>query len=155
MALLQAIPAAAQRKPVLPQIDEPHSYYYRELYLPQLTNGPSSVSWSPDSKELVYSMGGSLWRQTLDSQEPQQLTDGAGYDYQPDWSPDGKFVVYVSYQKDAMELWILDVASGKVKQMTQGGAVNVEPRWSPDGKQLVWVSTEYHGRFHIFSADVQ
>ena len=139
---------------MLPQIDEPHPYYYRELYLPQLTSGPSSLSWGPDSKELVYSMAGSLWRQKLDSKEAVQLTDGPGYDYQPDWSPDGKSVVYVSYQKDAMELWLLDVASGKSRQLTNGGEVNVEPRWSPDGKKIAWVSTQYNKRFHIFMADI-
>ena len=132
---LFVIPTFAQRRPVLPQIDEPHPYYYRELYLPQLTSGPSSLSWGPDSNELIYSMAGSLWRQKLNSEVATQLTDGAGYDYQPDWSPDGKSVVYVSYQKDAMELWLLDLATGKSIQLTNGGAVNVEPRWSPDGKR--------------------
>ncbi|HET7106434.1 MAG TPA: CehA/McbA family metallohydrolase [Candidatus Acidoferrum sp.] len=151
---LVTVPASAQRRPVLPQIDEPHPYYYRELYLPQLTSGPSSLSWSPDSKELIYSMAGSLWRQKLDSTEATQLTDGAGYDYQPDWSPDGKSVVYVSYRKDAMELWLLDLAAGKSVQLTKGGAVNVEPRWSPDGKKIAWVSTQFNRRFHIFVADV-
>jgi TolB protein len=152
---LLAIPASAQRRPVLPQIDEPHPYYYRELYLPQLTSGPSSLSWGPNSNELLYSMAGSLWRQKLDSKEAAQLTDGAGYDYQPDWSPDGKSVVYVSYQKDAMELWLLDLATGKSSQLTSGGAVNLEPRWSPDGKKFVWVSTQYNRRFHVFVADVR
>src|ERR1700720_3175057 len=147
-------PAFAQRRPVLPQIDLPHPYYYREMYLPQLTSGPSSVAWSPDSKEVVYSMSGTLWRQKIDSTEAQQITDGAGYDYQPDWSPDGKRVAYVSYRKDAMELWLLDLASGKSQQLTKGGAVNVEPRWSPDGKRIVFVSTSYNKRFHIFRADV-
>jgi Tol biopolymer transport system component len=145
----------AQRRPVLPQIDLPHPYYYRELYLPQLTSGPSSVAWAPDSKEVVYSMAGTLWRQRLDAKEAKQLTDGAGYDYQPDWSPDGKSIVYVCYQKDAMELWLLDIASGKSTQLTSGGAVNVEPRWSPDGKRIVFVSTQYNKRFHIFRADVR
>jgi Tol biopolymer transport system component len=149
-----AIPASAQRRPVLPQIDEPHPYYYRELYLPQLTSGPSSLTWGPNSEELIFSMAGSLWRQKLDSKEAVQLTDGPGYDYQPDWSPDGKSVVYVSYQKDAMELCLLDLASGKTMQLTSGGAVNVEPRWSPDGKEIVWVSTQYNRRFHVFMADV-
>jgi TolB protein len=145
--------AIAQRQPVLPQIDEPHPYYYRELYIPQLTSGPSSLCWGPDSKELIYSMAGSLWRQRLDSSEAIQLTDGPGYDYQPDCSPDGKTVVYASYQKDAMELWLLDLGSGTVKPLTSDGAVNVEPRWSPDGTKLVWVSTQYNKRFHIFVAD--
>jgi TolB protein len=155
MVCAAAIPANAQRRPVLPQIDEPHPYYYRELYLPQLTSGPSSLTWSPDSRELIYSMAGSLWRQKLDSKEAVQLTDAAGYDYQPDWSPDGKIVVYVSYHNDAMELWLLDLASGKSQQITEGGAVNLEPHWSPDGKQLLWVSTKYNQRFHIFVGQVQ
>ena len=154
LAVLAAavFPVGAQRKPVLPQIDLPHPYYFREMYLPQLTSGPSSVAWSPDSKEVVYSMAGSLWRQKIDSKEAQQITDGPGYDYQPDWSPDGKNVVYVSYQNDAMELWLLDLGSGKSQQLTSGGAVNVEPRWSPDGKRIVFVSTTYNKRFHIFRA---
>ena len=147
-------PLQAQRRPVLPQIDLPHPYYYRELYLPQLTSAPSSVAWGPDSEEVVYSMAGSLWRQKLDSKEAIQLTDGDGYDYQPDWSPDGTSIVYVTYQKDAMELWLLDVASGKTTQLTSEGAVNVEPRWSPDGKQIVFVSTSFNKRFHIFRADM-
>ncbi len=58
-------PAGAERLPVLQQIDLPHPYYFREMYLPQLTSGPSSLAWSPDSSELIYSMAGSLWRQKI------------------------------------------------------------------------------------------
>jgi Tol biopolymer transport system component len=155
VAVATAGPIDAQRKPVLPQIDLPHPYYFREMYLPQLTSGPSSMAWSPDSKEVVYSMAGSLWREGIDGLVAQQITDGPGYDYQPDWSPDGKSIVYVSYQKDAMELWMLNVTTGNTAQLTSGGAVNVEPRWSPDGKQIVFVSTSYNKRFHIFRADAQ
>ena len=140
----------AQREPVLKQIDLPHPYYYREMYLPQLTSGPSWVTWSPDSKEVIYSMAGSLWRQKIDSAEAVQLTDGPGYDYQPDWSHDGKYVVYTQYHQDAMELWLLDLASGKSGQLTKDGAVNVEPRWSPDGKRIAYVSTALTKHFHIF-----
>src|SRR5882757_10710357 len=112
-AVMLAVPSHAERRPVLGQIDLPHPYYFREMYLPQLTSGPSSLAWSPDSHELVYSMAGSLWRQSVDSTEAVQLTDGPGYDYQPDWSPDGKYVVYTKYDHDALELWLLDLASGK------------------------------------------
>lgn len=149
-----SVSVLAQRKPVLPQIDAPHPYYFGEMYLPQLTNDPSAVAWAPDSKEVVYSMAGSLWRQKIDSTTAQQITNGPGYDYQPDWSPDGKTVVYASYQQDAVELWLLELGTGKMSQLTSGGAVNVEPRWSPDGKKIVFVSTAYNKRFHIFVADV-
>jgi hypothetical protein len=146
--------AHAERAPVLQQIDLPHPYYYREMYLPQLTGGPSSVAWSPDSSELIYAMAGSLWRQRVDSAVAQQLTAAAAYDYQPDWSPDGRWVVYCSYRDDAVELWLLDLTSGATRPLTHNGAVNVEPRFSPDGKRIVFTSTLYNKRFHIFTADI-
>ena len=141
--------ATAQREPVLKQIDEPHAYYFREMYLPQLTTGPSAVAWSPDSKWVVYSMAGSLWLQKIDSEEAQQLTAGPGYDYQPDWSSDGRWIVYAKYDKSAIELWALDLETKRVYALTKG-AVNVEPRFSPDSKRIAFVSTTYNGRYHIF-----
>jgi len=149
-----SFPAWAQREAVLKQIDEPHAYYFREMYLPQLTTGPSSVAWSPDSTSLVYSMGGSLWLQKIDSDEAEELTAGPGYDYQPDWSPDGNWIVYAKYDKSAVELWALDLGSRQARALTKDGAVNLEPRFSPDGKRIAFVSTSYHGRFHIFVARV-
>ena len=136
-------------------IDLPHSYYYRELYLPQLTSGPSSLAWSPDSRELVYSMAGSLWRQRIDSTTAEQLTDGPGYDYQPDWSSDGRFIVYASSAGEAIELWLLDLKSRRTTQLTHGGMVNVEPRFSPDGRRIVYVSSAYHRHFHLFVAELR
>ncbi|HZQ24556.1 MAG TPA: CehA/McbA family metallohydrolase [Terriglobales bacterium] len=151
--VLAASAAFAQRDPVLKQIDLPHSYYYREMYLPQLTTGPSAAAWTQDSRALIYSMAGSLWRQELASTTAEQLTAGAGYDYQPDCSLDGRWVVYSSYQHDAVELWALDLTSRQTRQLTHEGAVNVEPRFSPDGKRVVFVSTSYNGHFHIFVGD--
>jgi TolB protein len=143
--------AWAQREPVLKQIDVPHPYYFREMYLPQLTTGPSAVAWAADSRSVVYSMAGSLWRQKLDSAVAEQLTAGAGYDYQPDCSPDGRWVAYVSYAKDAVELWVLNLETKRSQQLSTGGAVNLEPRFSPDGKQIAFVSTSFNGHFHIFT----
>jgi TolB protein len=148
--MLLYVAALAQREPVLKQIDLPHPYYFREMYLPQLTSGPSWVSWAPDSKEVVYSMAGSLWRQKIDSAEAVQLTDGPGYDYQPDWSRDGKWIVYTKYDHDALELWLLEVATGKTGQLTKDGAVNVEPRFSPDSRKILYVSTRDTKHFHLW-----
>jgi len=153
--LTVSLPLLAQREPVLKQIDLPHPYYYREMYLPQLTTGPSAAAWMPDSHALVYSMAGSLWKQNLTSTGAEQLTVSTGYDYQPDVSPDGHWVLYSSYNKDAIELWCLDLKSRQSRQLTSNNAVNVEPRFSPDGKRIAFVSTLYKGHFHIFLADFE
>ncbi len=151
--LLAALPLFAEREPVLKQADVPHPYYWREMYIPQLTTGPSSVAWMPDSKTLVYSMAGSLWRQELGSETATELTAGPGYDYQPDVSPDGRWIIYTKYNADALELWLYDVQAKQAHALTTTGAVNVEPRFSPDGSRIVFVSTQFNRRFHIFTAD--
>ena len=148
-----AAPVHAQRRLTYPQVTAPHPYYWRELYLPQLTTGPSGAAWSPDGTELAYSMRGTLWRQRVDGDEAVQLTDGPGHDYQPDWSPDGRWIVFATYTGSAIELRLLDVRSGATRVLLAGGAVHVEPRWSPDGTRLAWVSTAHEGRFHVFVAD--
>src|SRR5215213_4377672 len=147
--------AAPTRVPVLGQIALPHNYYYRELYLPQLTSGPSSAAWTPDGAALIYSMQGSLWRQRLDSTSAEQLTDDAGADYQPDCAPDGRSVVFVHYDGRSMELMLLDLETRTVRALTANGGVNVEPRWSPDGRRLAFVSTAGSGHFLLHAADVR
>ena len=154
LSVVPALPlAAAQtglREKVLKQIVVPHHYYYREMYLPQATSGPGAVAWFPDGKSVVVSMQGSLWRHVLGTDEAVQLTDGPGYDYQPDVSPDGKRIVYASYRDDAVDLMVLDTASGESAALVKNGAVNVEPRFSPDGKHLAFVSTLFSARWHVF-----
>jgi hypothetical protein len=157
LAVLIGVAGAAQatREPVLKQVDLPHSYYWRELYLPELTTGPSSVSFTPDGSALVYSKSGSLWRQAIGSDEAVELTHPrAAYDYQPDVAPDGGSVVFSRYNGDAIELWRLDLKSNREQQLTSAHAVNVEPRLSPDGKRLAWVSTAGTGHFNLFIADI-
>ena len=60
------------------------------------------------------------------------ITDGNG----PAWSPDGKWISYVSNQ----QVWLYDVAAGTQKRVSnlEGGAGTV--KWMPDGKGLLVVS---------------
>ncbi len=97
------------REPVLKQIALPHSYYYREMYVPQVTSGPGGAAWSPDGRELVVAMQGTLWRYAFDTGVAEQLTSGPGYDHQPDWSPNGRYVAYATYNNDAMEIRLLEL----------------------------------------------
>jgi Tol biopolymer transport system component len=140
---------AVGREPVLKQIDLPHNYYFREMYLPQLTNGPQYPVFSPDGRDLVYSLAGSLWRQRIGQDSAQEITHGEGYDYQADFTPDGKRIVFARYDGRGVGLRELDLASGKETALTSGADVDLEPHVSPDGKWLAFVSTAGSGHFEL------
>lgn len=145
--------ATAQWERVMKQVEVPHHYYYREMYLPQVSGGPDSLDWSADGKSLVVAEQGHLWLQDVDGGTARQLTGGSGYDFQPDVSPDGTQVVFVRESPEALELQLLDLEDGTVTPLTADGAVNVDPRWSPDGSRLAWVSTRDNGRFQVYIAN--
>jgi Tol biopolymer transport system component len=155
-ALLAAAAASgAGREPVLSQVALPHGYYWRELYIPQLTTAPSSVAFMPSGDELVYAMQGSLWRQKIGTDDANEITHPAGaYDHQPDVAPDGRSVVFARYDGKGFELWRHDFESGREQALTTGGGVNLEPRISPDGKRIAFVSTSGSGHFNLKVADL-
>ena len=155
-ALLAAAAASgAGREPVLSEVALPHGYYWRELYIPQLTTGPSSAAFLPSGDELVYSMEGSLWRQKIGTDNANEITHAQGsYDYQPDVAPDGRSVVFTRYNGKGFELWRHDLGSGGEQALTANGGVNLEPRISPDGRKIVFVSTGGTGHFNLKIADL-
>ena len=113
--LLVAAPAEAAREAVLYQVKLPHNYYWRELYIPQLTTGPSSVAFMPSGDELIYSM-----RRLAVAPKGRARTMPANsrirvaaYDHQPDVAPDGRCVVFARYDGKAFELWRHDFAVGR------------------------------------------
>ena len=96
LACIVAQSAVAARKPVLAQIDLPHNYYYREMYLPQLTTGPSALTFSPDGKILVTGSpnGETVFRDAQTGEDVATLGDssaGLGV-YALAFSPDGQLL---------------------------------------------------------------
>lgn len=146
-------PAQAQRREApLSHVKVPHGYYWREMYVPQVTTGPSSFAWSPNGQEVIYSMQGTLWRQHVGTSVATQLTSDNTYDFQPDWSPDGRSVVYSAYDGKTLALRLLDLPTGESRTLLENGAANLDARWSPDGRRIAFVSTAHQGRWHIYIA---
>jgi dipeptidyl aminopeptidase/acylaminoacyl peptidase len=127
------------------------SPYPAEMYFPQITNGPNFPAWSPDSKQLAFSMRGSIWRLTLGETTAYELTYGPGYDSQPAWSPDGNWIAYTSEQNEQIHLKLLNLKTGFIQALTSGNSINVEPAWSPDGLRLAYVSTHPAGHLNIYA----
>jgi DNA-binding winged helix-turn-helix (wHTH) protein len=72
----------------------------------------------------------------------------------PQPSPDGKKLVYMAGQMDAMEIWVCNSDGSSPKQLTNMGRTGT-PRWSPDGRWIVFDSDGRFGRsgIYVVSAD--
>ena len=88
---------------------------------------------SPDSKRLAFSAMTHLYTMDLPHGQPQRLTSGNGHEFQPAWSPDGKFIAYVTWSSEGGQLWKVPSSGGTPVQLSKSLAVYSNPAWSPDG----------------------
>jgi Tol biopolymer transport system component len=63
--------------------------------------------------------------------EPRQLTFGERNDTDPQWSPDGKTIVFVRTDGEKTQLWLLPLDGGEAQTVTKAEYGASSPRWSP------------------------
>jgi len=103
----------------------------------------SEPSISPNGKRVVLSALGRLWVMDLPDGTPHRLTDSDTGEFQPTWSPDGRFVVYTTWKdmKEGGHLYrIRSDGEGRPERLTQDAAYYGCPAYSPDGDRIVFVS---------------
>jgi hypothetical protein len=125
--------------------------YMHNYYLPAASSTPWRPTFSPDGREVVFAMSGSLWRMRLDDTTAYELTANATYDSDPVFSPDGRWIAYTTDDHGrSINLMLLNVRTGESTALTRGAHVNLDPAFSPDGRRLAYVSTDPAGWFHIY-----
>lgn len=95
-----------------------------------------------------------IWLQTLDGTTSQQLTNIEGGACQPEWSPDGTQMVFISpcdekkdFYLDA-QLFMMDIG-GEVQLLLHNQGV-YDPAWSPNGKYLLFTFAQDAARSQIY-----
>jgi len=99
-----------------------------------------AVSASPDGKTLAFDLYGVIWTIPVTGGPAKRLTDDLTDGAQPDWSPDGKRLVFQSYRDGAFQVWTVGADGTGLTQHTRGPFDCREPRFSPDGKRVAFGS---------------
>jgi TolB protein len=72
----------------------------------------------------------------------------------PAWSPDGRRLAYVSFEKGRSMVYIQNIANGTRQQIASFQGINSAPAWAPDGKHLALVLSR-DGNAEIYSMDLR
>ena len=98
-----------------------------------------NASTSPDGKTLVFNAAGYIYTKKLPDSKPKRLTSGSDFEYEPAFSPDGKSIVYVTWN-DEQKGAIMKVAAsgGTPTKLSSAKGLYRTPSFSPDGKFIVY-----------------
>jgi TolB protein len=87
------------------------------------------LSRTPDGKEMHAV--------DFDGANVQKLTNEQSVILSPDWSPDGRFIVYTSYKEHNPDLILLDPnGRNRRRPLLRLPGINSAPSWSPDGSKI-------------------
>ena len=145
LALFVAVPIAAQSSPAKRPLVANDLYRLRTVNDPQL---------SPDGAWVAYTVGAidsakdksdnDVWMVSWDGSQNIRLTSTPDGESSPRWSPDGRYLAFVSGRQEGKggQIWLLDRRGGEAQRITQikGGVSDYQ--WSPDSKRLAVVLDE-------------
>ncbi len=94
---------------------------------------------SPDGKTLVFRALGYLWTKNLPNGTPKRLTSGTDFEAEPAFSPNGKEIVFVTWNDLALgAIQKISASGGNLTKITSEKGIYRTPAFSPDGKMIVF-----------------
>jgi len=102
-----------------------------------------SLDVSSDGKTIVFDLLGDLYLLPMDGGEAKPIATGMPWDCQPRFSPDGKYIAFISDRSGNDNVWIMNAdgtpgRAGKPRAVTKETKYNFAgPAWAPDGNYIV------------------
>jgi imidazolonepropionase-like amidohydrolase len=101
------------------------------------------IAWpssAPDGKSLAFSALGRIWRYDVATRNAHALTPEGQRAFAPAWSPDGRWLAYVTWH-DSVGGAVMKIpaAGGSPVKLTRVDAQYLSPSWSHDGTRLAFL----------------
>ncbi len=97
-----------------------------------------SLDVSPDGTEIVFDFLGDIYTIAIEGGDARPLTSEFAWNMHPRYSPDGRWIAFVSDRAGGDNLWIMDREGGSLHQVTRESFRLLSgPAWSPDSEYLV------------------
>jgi hypothetical protein len=99
------------------------------------------LDWSPDGARIAVGMQGEIYTIRHDGTDLAQVTSATpGVNLEPNWSPDGRQIVFASSRDGDYEIYVMNVDGTGQTSLTNNTSLDFWPRWSPDGSKIVFAS---------------
>jgi dipeptidyl aminopeptidase/acylaminoacyl peptidase len=105
---------------------------------------------SPDGRRAAYTVRETNWDDNAyeteiwigDGSETRQITFGKKSSQQPAWSPDGRWLAFVSDREGKRQVYRIAIAGGDAERLTSGDEDVNALAWSPDGTRIAYTMTD-------------
>jgi imidazolonepropionase-like amidohydrolase/Tol biopolymer transport system component len=99
-----------------------------------------NVTVSPDGRTILFDVLGDIYSMPIGGTgdgRATRVTTGAAFDMQPRFSPDGRWVAYISDAGGGHNVWLMRPDGSEARQLTRETQRLVNsPAWSPDGSYI-------------------
>lgn len=94
---------------------------------------------SPDGNMLVFNAAGYLYKKEMPNGAPERLTNGIDFEFEPSFSPDGKYVVYTTWNDELRgAIKRTDLKTGKTITLSDEKGFYYSPQYSTKGDKIVF-----------------
>jgi len=100
--------------------------------------GVVSPALSHDGEQVAFTALGDLWLWNFTTDALNQLTDDPYAEETPSFSPDGKYIAFVSDRDGNPQLWLHNLQEGTQRVLDSRLSGVSFPSWSPDGKHIAY-----------------